>query len=180
MSISVAFLRGMNLGKRRITNQALREAFEGLGFRGVATYRASGNVLFEDEGQEPDALTERIERGLEAALGYAVPTFLRTAEELASVASFAPFPDEAVQASAGKLQVTMLREPPGEAARAQVLGLAPAADALAFGPRELYWLPSGGVLESELDVKAIARVVGDGTMRTLGTIENIVRRCGTG
>ena len=40
----VAFLRGMNLGKRRIKNEELRREFEALGFEDVATFRASGNV----------------------------------------------------------------------------------------------------------------------------------------
>jgi uncharacterized protein (DUF1697 family) len=37
----VAFLRGMNLGNRRIKNDELRAEFEALGFEGVATFRAS-------------------------------------------------------------------------------------------------------------------------------------------
>ena len=47
MARYVAFLRGMNLGRRRITNDALRAEFEALGFGGVATFLASGNVIFE-------------------------------------------------------------------------------------------------------------------------------------
>ena len=42
-----AFLRGMNLGNRRISNADLRAEFESLGFQSVATFRASGNVVFE-------------------------------------------------------------------------------------------------------------------------------------
>ena len=42
----VAFLRGMNLGSRRIKNDELRAEFEQLGFEDVATFRASGNVIF--------------------------------------------------------------------------------------------------------------------------------------
>jgi len=45
-----AFLRGINLGGRRVTNDRLREPFEALGLEGVATYRASGNVIFDDPG----------------------------------------------------------------------------------------------------------------------------------
>ncbi len=42
----VAFLRGMNLGNRRIKNEELRAEFEAMGFEEVATFRASGNVIF--------------------------------------------------------------------------------------------------------------------------------------
>jgi uncharacterized protein (DUF1697 family) len=59
----VAFLRGMNLGGRRIKNDELRREFEALGFADIACFRASGNVVFgADEGDE-GALTSRIEAG---------------------------------------------------------------------------------------------------------------------
>ena len=46
----VAFLRGMNLGGRRIKNDDLRRRFEGMGLEEVATFRASGNVIFSTRG----------------------------------------------------------------------------------------------------------------------------------
>ena len=60
----VAFLRGMNLGGRRITNDDLRAHFEALGCVEVATFRASGNVVFAVDDEKPAALTERLEAGL--------------------------------------------------------------------------------------------------------------------
>lgn len=42
--------------------------------------------------------------------------------------------------------------------------------------RELYWLPGGGLLESDLDLKAIEALVGADTRRTTGTIEQIVAK----
>ena len=121
MISSIAFLRGMNLGRRRITNVDLTAAFEGLGFDGVWTYRASGNVVFEDAGQERTALVQRIEDGLGKALAYEVPTVLRSAEELAAIVAFEPFTPAELDASTGKVQVTLLGDAPDEAARAAVL-----------------------------------------------------------
>ena len=43
MNRYVAFLRGMNLGRRRIKNPELCAAFEDIGFTNVAAYLASGN-----------------------------------------------------------------------------------------------------------------------------------------
>jgi uncharacterized protein (DUF1697 family) len=161
----------MNLGKRRIGNAELCEAFSGLGFADVHAFRASGNVVFSTEASSVAALTERIETGLAAALGYEVPTFLRTAAEVRGVASYEPFDAGLVSASGGKLQVMMLLDAPAATARSEVLGLAGERDLLAFGERELYWLPSGGVLDSELDLKAVAALLGATTQRTKGTIE---------
>jgi hypothetical protein len=49
-------------------------------------------------------------------------------------------------------------------------------DRLAIEGRELYWLPSGGMLESSLDLDAIDALLGRSTRRTKGTIEQIVAK----
>ncbi len=82
----VAFLRGMNLGGRRITNEDLRSHFEALGCEEVATFRASGNVILT-ANEEEEPLAARLEAGLEERLGYAVPIFLRSADELPAIAA---------------------------------------------------------------------------------------------
>jgi uncharacterized protein (DUF1697 family) len=172
----VAFLRGMNLGKRRIKNDELRAEFETLGFEDVVTFRASGNVIFAAAKKSESALTKEIEHGLGEALGYEVPVFLRSGDEVAAIAAQEPFPAKAVAASKGKLQVTMLTKKPTAAARRKVLALATEKDSLAIVARELFWLPSGGTLESELDLKAIGEAIGKGTQRTMGTIEQIAAK----
>jgi uncharacterized protein (DUF1697 family) len=172
----VAFLRGMNLGRRRIKNDELRAEFEALGFEGVATFRASGNVIFAAERQGEAALRKTIEAGLGEALGYEVPVFLRSCAEVAAIAARAPFPASAVTKSKGKLQVSLLARKPGGAARKKVLALAGGEDLLAVEGREIYWLPSGGLLESGLDLKAIEAAVGADTRRTMGTIEQIAAK----
>ena len=173
MAFFGAFLRGMNVGGHRITNADLRAEFESLGFESVATFRASGNVVFESEGKSESELRAEIEKGLEEGLGYAVPTFIRTTAELKKIAASEPFDAEAVKASKGKLQVGLLSKSPTKANRDKVLALATDQDLLAFGKRELFWLPSGGTLESELDHKAIEKLVGQATTRTLGTMEQL-------
>lgn len=172
----VAFLRGMNLGNRRIKNDELRAEFEALGFEDVATFRASGNVIFGAARQSESALTKTIEHGLGDALGYEVPVFLRSCEDVAAIAAQEPFEAKLVEASKGKLQVTMMPKKPTAAARKKVLALATDEDQLALAGRELFWLPSGGTLESELDHKTIAKALGRGTQRTMGTIEQIASK----
>jgi uncharacterized protein (DUF1697 family) len=175
----VAFLRGMNLGKRRIKNPELAAEFERIGFEEVATFRASGNVVFSTGRASEAALAERIEAGLEQGLGYEVPVYLRGAAEVARIAAQEPFDAGIVAASKGKLQVSMLTRKPTAKAKKAVLGLATDRDRLAITGRELWWLPSGGTLESELDQKAIDRALGPGTRRTKGTIDEIAARyCG--
>ena len=176
MPLHAAFLRGMNLGGRRITNDELRAQFEALGFESVATFRASGNVVFESDGASETRLQRRIEEGLEQGLGYAVPTFIRSAKELREIAASEPFDPAEVAASQGKLQVALLAAAPSKADRKRALEMATDEDRLAFGKRELLWLPGGGISDSKLDVRALEELTGTWTMRTMGTIEQLAAR----
>jgi len=176
-----AFLRGMNVGGHRLSNDELRAQFVAMGFAEVATFRASGNVVFaaaarRPGAQTPQAIGERIEAGLAAALGYAVPTFIRAEAEVRAIAAASPFAAERVRACAGKLQVGLLAASPSPQARAEALALAGDTDGLVFEEREVYWLPSGGVLSSALDMTGLARLLGAMTLRTKGTIELIAAK----
>jgi uncharacterized protein (DUF1697 family) len=177
MPAYAAFLRGMNVGGHRITNDELRTRFQELGLDEVRTFRASGNVVFAAAAEEPEAeLGARIEAGLAAALGYEVPVFLRSASEMRTIAAHRPFAEQPIEASKGKPQVVMLTARPAARAQKEVLALADAEDRLAFGERELHWLPSGGILDSELDFKAIGRLLGTLTTRTKGTIDQLAAK----
>lgn len=172
----VAFLRGMNLGGRRIKNDELGSEFEALGFVDVACFRASGNVVFGAGKGDEAALTVRIEARLKESLGYEVPVFLRSATELISISEREPFEASLVGASKGKLQVVFLLDPPAKARRRDALNLATDEDRLAIDGRELYWLPNGGMSESELDLKGIGAALGLTTIRTKGTIDQIAAK----
>lgn len=165
----------MNLGGRRISNADLRAHFEALGCESVATFRASGNVVFERDGS-PAKLTAHLEAGLAERLGYEVPVFLRSAKEVLAIAAYEPFDPKAVEVSKGKLQVALLRKAPSPSAAKKALALSTADDRLVIEGRELYWLPSGGISDSELDLKAIDAALGPPTIRTKGTIDQIATK----
>jgi uncharacterized protein (DUF1697 family) len=169
MARYAAFLRGVNLGSTRKTGSAeLRDCFGAAGFEDVQTFRTSGNVVFE-AGRKPGQA--RIEKALADAFGFDVEVFVRTAAEIRAIAADQPFDPDLVEASDGKLQVSLLQKLPAAAQRKKVLALATDDDRLAFGKRELYWLPSGMMRDSGLDQKAVGELIGSSTMRTKGTIE---------
>lgn len=87
----IALLRGINVGGHQVKMDDLRKHFSELGLANVRTYIQSGNVFFETEETDRQALTERIEQHLRATLGYDVPVFLRTAEELEQLLASDPF-----------------------------------------------------------------------------------------
>jgi len=176
----VAFLRGMNLGNRRIKNPELIAHFEAIGLEDVATFRASGNVVFVDPASESESkLQKRVEKELDERLGYDVAVFLRSAVEVAAIAARDPFSAKAIAASKGKPQVVLLGRKPSAKARAALKKITPDGDLMEIEGRELHWLPTVGLSETELDTKALDAALGKGTTRTAGTIEQIAAKyCG--
>ncbi len=171
---SVAFLRGINVGGHRVTKDEFIAVFAALGHTEVDTFLASGNVLFEPgpDGADTDVIAE----ALEAALGYAVPTTLRTGAEVTAIAESEPFPAATLAESTGKPQVMLLFETPSAAAGRELLALATDDDLLVLDGSELHWLPAQGVSGTELDIAAVARIAGTNTVRTANTLRRLVGR----
>lgn len=64
MNTYVILLRGINVGgKNKVSMAGLRECLEGLGFRNVTTYIASGNVILESD-KTADKVQALIEENL--------------------------------------------------------------------------------------------------------------------
>lgn len=170
---SVAFLRAINVGGRRVTKDELISVFVDLGFADVDTFLASGNVLFTST---PPADARMIAAALEDALGYPVPTTVRSSNEVHRIAERTPFSSEDIAAVDGRPQVILLFTPPTDAQRQAVLDRAHPADRLVFDAQELHWLPPGGISDSALNLNAISRELGPITVRTANTMVRLLPR----
>jgi len=90
--IYVALLRGINVGGHKLIKmKELTRIFTDAGFKNVRTYVASGNVIFESGSANRAALTRKIEKALQKALGYDVTVVLRTLSEIESIVNRNPF-----------------------------------------------------------------------------------------
>jgi uncharacterized protein (DUF1697 family) len=87
----IAFLRGINVGGHNVKMAVLREVFESLGYDNVRSYINSGNIFFNAEINDLELATSLIETKLQKNLGYNVPTFLRTKEQVADIIKLDPF-----------------------------------------------------------------------------------------
>jgi uncharacterized protein (DUF1697 family) len=87
----VAFLRGINVGRRRVKNDVLGRHFADLGFSDVAVLIASGNVVFTAHAGDESALTRMIEAALERGLGFPVSVMLRSMPEVQAMLDLDPF-----------------------------------------------------------------------------------------
>lgn len=90
MTVWIAFLRGINLGRRQIRMAELRAGLEAAGFAAVKTVAASGNARFRAAG-DADSIKARLEQCITAQFGFAVSVVLRSEAELAAMLAGHPF-----------------------------------------------------------------------------------------
>ena len=110
-----AFLRGINIGGRKVTMDELRQVFESLVFRNVKTFIASGNVIFEaDNKLDSTSLTTVIEKKLKAQFGFDIAVALRNIDDLAALAHMNPF-RKVPRTPKTKLYVTFFAGKPAKA-----------------------------------------------------------------
>jgi uncharacterized protein (DUF1697 family) len=179
--VRIAFLRGINVGGHNVKKDVLRQVFVGLGLTDVATFIASGNVIFggEPEGvpdRVADAdLEERMAAALEATLGWAVPAFVRSPAEIAAIINVADSATDLAPADGETLQVGFLHHPPDGETAARLEQLSTPTDLLRVDGRELYWLCRGPVHKSKLANARLDRTGGGPTtFRNITTMRRLV------
>lgn len=178
MTRYIAFLRGMNLGKRRIEMSRLKSLFVELGFKDVETFIASGNVIFSTPERVTKKLETRIAAHLEQSLGYDVDTFVRTVDEVAEIAGSKPFPDagnDGITIHVGFLQ-DALDKPIAKA----LMAVRTSTDEFLVKGREYYWLCRIRTSDSKVwmspDIKALK--LPTSTMRNMSSVRKLVAKHG--
>ena len=170
-----ALLRGINVGGHRVKMDRLRELVEVLGFEHVETFIASGNVIFSSASRDVHAMEERIARHLQEALGYEVPTLIRSQSEIESIASFEPSEPAPTDQS---VYAIFLPETADVELRQSLDDLSTETDRFEFAGREVYWLIRGKLSESPLFGMGLAKMTGGAstTMRNMTTIRRLVAK----
>ena len=163
MTAWVALLRAVNVGGTgKLPMTELKAMCEDAGFADVATYIASGNVVFATRKSEA-AIKAALDKRLEAYAGKPVGVIVRSAAEMAEVAANNPF-------AKAKPNYTL----------AIFLDGAPPADTLAgvrgrldedirLGRREIYVHYPSGMGKSKLVIAAAK----SGTARNMNTVATL-------
>lgn len=163
MTAYVALLRAVNVaGTGKLPMAELKRMGEECGFANVRTFIASGNLLFtssDGEKQVQACIAARIE----AFFGRPIPIFVRSAGEMAELASNNPFTDD----KGSRVMAHVIDAPPTQAmldAARQVNG-----ERLALGPRAIYVSYGEGIGSSKLKLPAVAA----GTARNMNSVGKI-------
>jgi uncharacterized protein (DUF1697 family) len=174
----IAFLRGMNLGKRRLSMVKLKDLFASLGFRDVETFIASGNVIFSTDSTDTARLETRISKHLESSLGYTVDTFIRTAADVAAITKSKLFPEDGKPGIT--IHVAFLREKLSAADARQLEAVDTGYDEFRVKGGEFYWLCRGRMSDSKVwTLPALKQLkLPNCTMRNITSLRKLIAKHG--
>ncbi len=118
MPVSIAFLRGVNVGgNKMISMAALKELFDDLGFKNARTLLQSGNVVFSAKPATNAALAAKIAAAIRKRFGSDVEVVIRTPDELRKAVARNPF-SAAARDDPSHLLIVFLTQAPTAAAKA--------------------------------------------------------------
>lgn len=108
----IAILRGINVsGRNLIKMEALRHAFESLGFKQISTYIQSGNVIFHSDITDETTLENIIRNMILQDFGYDIPCIVVHADQLEQIIDQNPLTAQ-IDKDVAFFHVTLLAEKP--------------------------------------------------------------------
>ena len=169
MTRMVALLRAVNVGGRKLAMADLRSYCGELGWKDVATYIQSGNVVFSGQGS-PAAFEQKLESAIERETQLKVPVIVRTAEIWSEYPKQVPFPD-AAREEPSSLLLVLSKSPPATDAAEHLQKRAVAGEKLALIGDALWIHYPKGVGTSKLSPMIIDRAIGSpATARNFRTV----------
>lgn len=175
MAVWVSLLRGINLPKHnRVSMPLLREALAGAGFSEVRTLVASGNIVARSGHRSEAAVAAAVRAVVKDSFDVDVPVVVRTPAQLRAVLAWCPFPERAAE-EPKMVHVVHLPDRPDAKAIKEMLAADVAPDAVAAKGREVVLCYGKSMRESRIPrVKAVERVIADGTARNWRTLTALV------
>lgn len=175
LSRHVALIRGINVGgKNKLPMSELTALFAEAGCRGVRTYIASGNVVFDASPKVVASLPRMVTGRIESRFGLHVPVVIRRDDEIRQAAAGNPF----LEADAGSLFVMFLADVPD---RGRVADLDPErspGDAYEVRGRDVFLRLSNGVADTKLTNAYFDSKLGTvSTGRNWRTVLKLIEMC---
>ncbi|MDP2363667.1 MAG: DUF1697 domain-containing protein [Ignavibacteria bacterium] len=175
MPTYIAFLRAINVGSHTVKMDFLKKLFEKMGFTNVETFIASGNVFFETKIKDMGSIKKKIEKELQAELGYQVATFIRTTSMLKEIFEYKAFRESDLKNEQNSLYIGFLENQPDKDSQKKVLTLSDEANEFYLNNKELYWLCGKNFSDSGISGKTLEKALGmETTIRNSTTIRKIV------
>jgi uncharacterized protein (DUF1697 family) len=155
VSKRLAFLRAVNLGKRRVSMPRLKEVLVEAGYDDAWTYINSGNAAFSS-GKARGPLEAELEQLFENEFGFECTTFVRTVAEVEKALTIEPF----TVGSGDTYFVTFLKKAPTAAQKKGLEALSGDFDTLEVHGADVHWLMHGKSSDSPLTRRDWEKVLG--------------------
>ncbi len=170
----VAFLLGINLGKRSVKMADLKALMEKEGYKYIRTVLASGNVIFDTKKVKPEMLVKKLESAYEKEFGFSIGVIVRTMEEIEDMLRMNPFKKIKVTKNTRRY-VMLLAEKP--AAPEKPKKLSPEFEVLKVTPEAVYsHLEITDTVKTPDVMKLVGKSYGKKmTTRNWNTIEKIAK-----
>jgi uncharacterized protein (DUF1697 family) len=147
----------------------LRALCEKLGWKEVATYIQSGNVVFTAQGAAP-AIEAELEKAIEHEFGLDVPVIVRTADQWAKLAAANPFA-KAARDEPNRLHLLVSKRPPNEDAADKLMARARGGERIEAAGGALWFHYPEGAGASKLTPSLIDKASGSAsTARNYRTV----------
>ncbi|HZN39674.1 MAG TPA: DUF1697 domain-containing protein [Planctomycetota bacterium] len=171
----IALLRGINVvGKKKVPMATLRSLAQELGWRSVATYINSGNLVCAAKGA-PAKLARLLEGAIEEQFGFDVAVIVRTAADWRRYAAGSAFADVETTRPSALLLALAQGAPPKDIARV-LQPYCGAGERVAVRGDALWIDYASGVARSKLTPAVLDRAVGSPvTARNWNTVQALAR-----
>lgn len=167
MTPAIALIRGINVGgKHALPMATLRTLCEQLGWRDVATYIQSGNVVFRAPARSLAPAAKRLEAAIEQAVGFRPGVVVRTLADLRRTIAANPFPAE-TSADPARVLVMFLAATPTAAAKKAFNALTPNPERIALARDAVFIHFPNGIAGSKFQSAHVEKA-----LKTPGTCRN--------
>jgi uncharacterized protein (DUF1697 family) len=175
MPTYIAFLRAINIGKRKFAKDAIVAACEAVGCTDVETYINTGNVLVKTPMRSRAKVEALLEAAFEDAAGFDVPTVVLTPKELREVAAYA---EKVGRGHDGLHYVSLLKDAPTAAAVKNLDGAGKDGERAAVGGRGVHLLLGQDYHSAKLTNAVVEKHLGVATNRNLNVIRTLAEKWG--
>jgi len=173
MGRMVGLLRAVNVGGRTLPMAELRALCADLGWRDVATYIQSGNVVFSADGK-PETIEKQLEVAIARRFGFDAPVIVRTAAQWSGYPPGNPFP-QAAKDEPNRLMLLLSKDPPAPGAEAIIQARAVAGEQVRRAGDALWFHYPEGAGTSKLTPALIDHAIGSpGTARNHRTVMTLL------
>jgi uncharacterized protein (DUF1697 family) len=177
MPTFVAFLRAVNVGKRKYPMAELREALADAGFEEVETHIQTGNVLFRTSMRSREKVIAALEKAMLEDRGFEVPVVLLTPQELTATY------DEAVKFAEGRTlkghYLSLLAEKPTKEGTEALEARSDEGEEVRVGERAVHlMLTSKPYHEATTGNAEVEKELGVATNRNLTVIRKLAEKWG--